>query len=111
MHTMAKRQGKSGTINIKAVVAEDEEFLRVLVRAALVGQWLHEKIELESIHAEIWKDAAPAHLVDVAVFCDSDASPMSGLNRRPTAIAPSYSIRIRSGMANTPRKPCWFWRR
>ena len=33
------------------------------------------------------------------------------LTRRPTAIAPSYSIRIRSGMANTPRKPCWFWRR
>ena len=84
-----------------------------------VGQWLHEKIDLERIYAEIWKDAAPAHLVDVAVFCDSDdthmasisTSPMSGLNRRPTAIAPSYSIRIRSGMANTPRKPCWFWRR
>ena len=26
----------------------------------------------EVIYAEIWKDAAPAHLVDVAVFCDSD---------------------------------------
>ena len=24
------------------------------------------------IYAEIWKDAAPAHLVDVAVFCDSN---------------------------------------
>jgi hypothetical protein len=35
MHTMTKMQGKSGTINIKAVVAEDEEFLRALVRAAL----------------------------------------------------------------------------
>jgi transposase-like protein len=35
MHTMAKRQGKSGTIDIKALVAEDEEFLRVLVRTAL----------------------------------------------------------------------------
>ena len=55
---MTKRQGKSGTINIKAVVAEDEEFLRVLVRAALVGQWLHEEIDLERIYAEIWKDAA-----------------------------------------------------
>ena len=32
---MTKRQGKSGTINVKAVVAEDEEFLRALVRAAL----------------------------------------------------------------------------
>jgi Transposase, Mutator family len=35
MHTMTKRQGKSGTINLKAVLAEDEEFLRALVRTAL----------------------------------------------------------------------------
>ena len=32
---MTKRQGKSGAINGKAVVAEDEEFLRALVRTAL----------------------------------------------------------------------------
>src|SRR5262249_25915898 len=37
---------------------------------ARVGRWLDEKIDLESIYTEIWKDAA-AHLVDVAVFCDS----------------------------------------
>jgi len=37
-----------------------------------VGRWLDEKIDLAQIYAEIWKDAAPAHLVDVAVFCDSD---------------------------------------
>jgi hypothetical protein len=30
MHTMTKRQGKSGTIDVKALVGEDEEFLRVL---------------------------------------------------------------------------------
>jgi transposase-like protein len=35
MHTMTKRQGKSGTIDIKAVLAEDQEFLRALVRMAL----------------------------------------------------------------------------
>jgi len=35
MHTMTKRQGKSGTIDIKAILAEDEEFLRALVRMAL----------------------------------------------------------------------------
>jgi hypothetical protein len=35
MHTMTKRQGKSGTIDIKAVLAEDEEFLRAVVRMAL----------------------------------------------------------------------------
>jgi hypothetical protein len=37
-----------------------------------VGRWLDERIDLGRIYAEIWKDAAPAHLVDVAVFCDSD---------------------------------------
>ena len=31
MHTMTKRQGKSGTIDVKALLREDEEFLRVLV--------------------------------------------------------------------------------
>src|SRR5689334_2014709 len=35
MHTMTKRQGKSGTIDVKALLREDEEFLRALVRAAL----------------------------------------------------------------------------
>src|SRR5690242_6690043 len=35
MHTMTKKQGRSGTIDIKAVMAEDEEFLRALVRTAL----------------------------------------------------------------------------
>jgi putative transposase len=34
MHTMTKRQGKSGAIDVKALVAEDEEFLRALVRTA-----------------------------------------------------------------------------
>src|SRR5271165_6584717 len=36
------------------------------------GRWLDEKIDLGRVYGEIWKDAAPAHLVDVAVFCDSD---------------------------------------
>src|SRR5205809_6179191 len=35
MHTMTKKQGKSTTIDVKAVLAEDEEFLRALVRTAL----------------------------------------------------------------------------
>src|SRR5438309_5844387 len=35
MHTMTKRQGKTGTIDVKAVLAEDEEFLQALVRTAL----------------------------------------------------------------------------
>ena len=28
--------------------------------------------DLSRVYAEIWKDTAPAHLVDIAVFCDSD---------------------------------------
>ena len=32
---MTKRQGKSGAIDVKALLREDEEFLRALVRAAL----------------------------------------------------------------------------
>jgi hypothetical protein len=44
-----------------------------------VGQWLHEKIDLR-IYAEIWKDAAPAHLADVAVFCDSDDTHMASIS-------------------------------
>ena len=32
---MTKRQGRSGAIDVKAVLAEDEEFLRALVRTAL----------------------------------------------------------------------------
>jgi hypothetical protein len=35
MHTMTKRQGKSGTIDVKALLREDEEFLRALVRTTL----------------------------------------------------------------------------
>jgi hypothetical protein len=37
-----------------------------------VGHWLDERIDLVRVYSEIWKDAAPANLIDVAVFCDSD---------------------------------------
>src|SRR5215470_895509 len=35
MHTMTIRKVKSGTIDVKALLAEDGEFLRALARAAL----------------------------------------------------------------------------
>src|SRR6201984_553993 len=35
MHTMPDRKGKAGTIDVKALLAGDEEFLRALVRTAL----------------------------------------------------------------------------
>jgi putative transposase len=34
MHTMTKRQGKSGAIDVNALLREDEEFLRAPVRTA-----------------------------------------------------------------------------
>ena len=37
-----------------------------------VGHWIDERIDLAHIYAEISRDAAPAHLVDVAMLCDSD---------------------------------------
>src|SRR5499425_2651620 len=56
MHTMTKRQGKSGTIDIKAVLAEDEEFLRALVRMAL--QEVLEAEMTEALGAEKGERAA-----------------------------------------------------
>jgi hypothetical protein len=35
MQAMTKRQAKSGTIDVKALLREDEDFLRAVVRTAL----------------------------------------------------------------------------
>ena len=35
VHTMTEKKGKSGIIDMKALLAGDEEFLRTLVRTAL----------------------------------------------------------------------------
>ena len=43
---MTKRQGKSGTIEVKAILAEDEEFWRARVRTAL-----QEVLEVEMTEA------------------------------------------------------------
>src|ERR1700761_4177184 len=56
MHNMTKRQGKSGTIDVKALVAEDEEFLRALVRTAL--QEVLEAEMTEALGAEKGERAA-----------------------------------------------------
>ena len=53
---MTKRRGKSGTIDIKAVLAEDAEFLRALVRAAL--QEVLEAEMTEALGAEKGERAA-----------------------------------------------------
>jgi putative transposase len=56
MHTMTKRQGKSGTIDVKALLSEDEEFLRALVRTAL--QEVLEAEMTEALGAEKGERAA-----------------------------------------------------
>src|SRR6184192_2797468 len=56
MHTMTKKQGKSGTIDVKALLAQDEEFLRALVRTAL--QEVLEAEMTEALGAEKGERAA-----------------------------------------------------
>src|SRR6476469_2942752 len=56
MHTMTKRQCKSGTIDVKALLREDEEFLRALVRTAL--QEVLEAEMTEALGAEKGERAA-----------------------------------------------------
>src|ERR1700737_89746 len=56
MHTMTKSQGKSGTIDVKALLREDEEFLRALVRTAL--QEVLEAEMTEALGAEKGERAA-----------------------------------------------------
>ena len=53
---MTKRQGKSGTIDVKAVLSEDEELLRALVRTAL--QEVLETEMTEALGAEKGERAA-----------------------------------------------------
>jgi hypothetical protein len=45
-HTMTERKGKPGTIDVTALLAGDEEFLRALVRTAL-----QEVLEVEMAEA------------------------------------------------------------
>jgi hypothetical protein len=57
-----------------------------------VGCWIDEKIDLAHIYAEIWKDTAPAHLVDVAAFCDSNdtrAGTAAELAGKPEYLCPA----------------------
>jgi hypothetical protein len=37
-----------------------------------VGRWHRETIDLRQIYRTVWPDAAPAHVYEIALFCDSD---------------------------------------
>jgi hypothetical protein len=45
-----------------------------------IGRWADERIDLARVYATIWRDAAPARLVDIAVFCDSDDTHTSSVS-------------------------------
>ncbi len=57
---MTEKKGKSGTVDVKALLAGDEEFLRALVRTAL--QEVLEVEVAEALGAEPrWRISAPRH--------------------------------------------------
>jgi len=37
-----------------------------------IGSWRRETVDLRTVTRRIWPDGAPARLVDIALFCDSD---------------------------------------
>jgi hypothetical protein len=37
-----------------------------------IHQWRSEQVDLREVYRQIWPDDAPAHLIDIAIFCDSD---------------------------------------
>lgn len=37
-----------------------------------IGRWHAEEVDLGAIYRHLWTDAAPAHVIDIALFCDSD---------------------------------------
>jgi Protein of unknown function (DUF3047) len=37
-----------------------------------IRQWRSEQVDLREVYRHIWPDEAPAHLIDIAIFCDSD---------------------------------------
>jgi hypothetical protein len=37
-----------------------------------IGRWHAEQVDLQAIYRHIWRDGAPARVLDIALFCDSD---------------------------------------
>jgi transposase-like protein len=58
MHTMTDKKGKSGTIDVKALLAGDEEFLRALVRTALEEVLEAEMTEALRSPSGYWQSAS-----------------------------------------------------
>jgi Protein of unknown function (DUF3047) len=69
-----------------------------------VGRWLDERIDLARVYSEIWKDAAPAHLVDIAVFCDSDDTHTASVLRLRSARTAVRLGQLVAGNASQPAR-------
>ena len=37
-----------------------------------IRQWRTAEVDLREVYHHIWPDGAAAHLIDIAIFCDSD---------------------------------------
>lgn len=37
-----------------------------------IGRWRNAEVDLRAVYRHIWPDGVPAHLIDIAIFCDSD---------------------------------------
>jgi len=100
MHTMTSRQGKSGTIDIKALLAEDEEFLRALVRTAL-----QEVLEAEMTDEEaekLWP-----HSSSVIAFTFRVETPCTYISASAATSARSSADTDRTGsVENRPVRSC-----
>src|ERR1700730_16529996 len=98
MHTMTKRQGKSGTIDVKALLAEDEEFLRALVRTAL-----QEVLEAEMTEALGREGGTGGGTGGVPVAPPLFAAPTSGAPpARPIPYPTPRPILWSAGLRNSP---------
>ena len=78
-----------------------------------VGHWIDERIDLAHIYAQISKDAAAAHFVDVTVLCASDDTHTGdhGGARREAGISLSGiglpAEPFGCSALPTHRNPCW----
>lgn len=67
-------------------------------------RWRSEEVDLRRIFRHIWPDQAPVHLVDIAIFCDSDethgrtVSYVADVKMKRPAPVPSATVARRPGI-------------
>lgn len=63
-----------------------------------VGKWFREKVHLGELYRKLWGDPAGAHLIEVALFCDSD-------NTGASSLAYFADVRVESRQGTTSSSP------